>query len=160
MRKITLIAVFLFITHTTFSQTEPLRVRAEKVLEYSEKHAEEYNTNAPETSFAGMKLAALDEAKVSFTKGQETNLIILFVDQYHLLMVEFLNYKEYSDKTTTYNLWKALIDNEVDFRAILTDKQLKDYLAFANDHDKEEGYIFDMVFMSDKQLAEYKKEIE
>lgn len=160
MRKITLIALLLFVTHNTFSQIGTLRIRAKNVIEYSEQQAEKNNFSSPEVTFASMKLAGLDKAKVIFAEEQEQKAISLFAIQYRNLDDAFKNYKENKNHKTTYELWKVLIDNEVEFRAILSDEQLKDYLEFANDHGIGEGYIFDMVFMSDKQLAKYKKEIE
>jgi len=152
MKKITLL--FLFISFSALSQSNgDFNGRTRFILKYL----------TTQSLYTTAKINALrlndENAVIKMTDEQKGKLPVMFDRQYGELTTAFANHKEKNNAASKLAMIKVLVQHEDEFRALLTEEQKIYYSTYDNSKVSNRSPDFPFLFMSDKELMGWKKEL-
>lgn len=160
MKNIITIVTVLFSLSLAAQSKKDVYQRTEATEYHSKARMKDNGLTDPAEGYAIFKMSGVTESGMTVSEADKIKFTEMFKKQYPVLMAASEKYKENKSAQAKVELFTVLVNNEEEFRNSLTRDQLAEYIAFAENHSKSQNWQFFHNFMSAKDLAKYKEEIQ
>lgn len=156
MKKITLLLVLLFSIGIFAQSKKDIRRRTSDVIKFTRDIRESNKYTSDSLSYSLCKIYALKD--VTLSKEKQVILAKLFLTQWKSLVDATERYETINSAASKVDLIKVLLDNEEEFRKLLTTEEVIEYRRYGDKINTSNE--FDQFFFSDYELDRFKKELQ